>query len=134
MLASTSRSQLLRSLLRSKLSAGSATAAGLHPARAFRVSAPALVDSTRPKRKSSVTLDAAMGGSKEHLAAETVVLNQKAATAAGSTGGAELMLSRFTKSTEVAVSKIFPAGFSWQAASAVEPQPRAPRPTRSTSS
>ena len=123
MLASTSRSQLLRSLLRSKLGAGSALAAvpaALQPARAFRVSSPALVDATRPKRKSGIALDASMGGGKEHMAAETVVLNQKAATSVGaSTSGAELMLSRFTKATEVTVSKIFPAGFGWQAASVV---------------
>jgi len=132
MLASTARSQMLRSLVLSKCSAAgiSGSAAVLIPAavhaRGFRVSFPSLVEATKPTRiqattkKETTAITAAMGGGKEHMAIETQVLNKlEVEQKARSIDVPKLLLTRFTSMTEVAVSKIFPAGFGWQAASAI---------------
>ncbi|MGB1601803.1 MAG: hypothetical protein ACPIOQ_54250, partial [Promethearchaeia archaeon] len=85
--------------------------------RAFRVSAAARVNGTKTLAQ---TVTAQMGGGKEHMSHETVVKNAEMNKAApSSTSVPSLLLSRFTRMVEVTVSKIFPAGFGWQAASAV---------------
>jgi hypothetical protein len=108
MLATTSRSQMLRALLNPKLAAASA--------RAFRVTAPGRMEPTSASyAKSAVPAD---GFAIAHMDADEETPAAKPQAAVQS-GFPVMMLSRFTKTAEVTVSKIFPAGFGWQAASVV---------------
>lgn len=108
MLASTSRSHMLRSF---KYTAGSSLAL-VPPAlrsRAFRVSSPKPVSESKPSR--AVALDA-----EQHTPEQDA---KKATISKGTSSAAADLLARFSTTTEVTVSKIFPAGFGWQTASVV---------------
>ena len=113
MLASTSRSCLLRSLVRAQYTANPSVA--LVPAalrsRAFRATAAESVSKTTPSR--AVAMDAA----EQHMSVQETE-KSTAAPEATSRAAADV-LARFTTTAEVTVSKIFPAGFGWQTASVV---------------
>lgn len=96
--------------MRAQLTGAGPVSAALVPvalrARAFQSSAPALVSSSKPKQ--AVTADA-----------EQVMTAGEAQKSAASTKATADLLKRFTVTTEITVSKIFPAGFGWQTASVV---------------